>query len=147
MKTEVKMKSEKDFLSLARALSSPVRGGSTYLLNLGQRVIHDDDSFIAFVAERVPSGAGADFQEEFPLFWKKPFQRDGFGSVFVSTFPFSPELVLIVGLIIVAESWCVAVLRFGLTHDNSYSGLNKKTSDRIPDGARMVHLIAASSRT
>ena len=61
------------------------------LLQLGARIIEEEDAIKAMVPRRVTSRASAKFEEESPALREEALQGDGFRAVFVFASAFIPE--------------------------------------------------------
>lgn len=79
--------------------SQPLLG----LLELGPRIIQQDDPVEAEVARRISPGTRAKLQQEMPFLGKEPLQSYGLRAVFIVAPTFPPEGSLIVGVFVVAN--------------------------------------------
>ena len=80
------------------------------LLHLGEGVVEQYDALKVFVAQRVASGARAQFEHEFAFGGQQAAQGYGFGLIFVGAPTLFPKCGLVVGAFVITNR------RLGLSH-------------------------------
>lgn len=94
-------------IDVSRDENKPVRSAQACLrlLELGARIIQQDDALETGVARRVSPRTGAQFEQQFAAFREQTFQRDGFAAVLVFAPAAIPERGLVIGAVVVADWW------------------------------------------
>ena len=79
------------------------------LLQLGARIIEQDDAVKAEVARRISSGTSPKFEQEASAFGEESLEGNGFRAVFVLASAFIPKGGLVIGAFVIAN-------RRGISH-------------------------------